>query len=552
MKTLIKNLYGALILSLALTACYDDEGNYTYHDINEVGINIPETTVRLPRTGEITVTITPELSQTMENNEENLSFVWYKGAESATIICDASPEEIAANPNWHNSELHRVSTEKNCTLTITSTDIEPIKLILAVTDNREGTVWYAQQIVNLVLPFSHTWFVLQDENGNGRLGAADGEGESASIFPDVYASEFGTTFPLEGKPISIEAQHNYGIGSWNYTMGIMAPTPIRALHIATDNDLQLVAPSTLETIYRGTEMLLGADKGQPLAVESYAYGNWGEVAVAQGKVWHSLIDGYAVYYTVKNPEGEQLTSKQWVEYGSNWLTFDEEKHRFLSYSYNTSDGMMTSYMSTQPIRKYGRIWSDAIPKTAWVPESYDFTDAFDADGAELASIRVLDLISTGTRAYAIATGGSSSLTIYEFSSSWDEATCLGVYQLTLPDGAQADDCHFVSSWGFSRILFMAAGNKVYKIDLNRQSPSPSLIYEYTGDAAATAIAIKFKDMDNSTYNQDLGIAFNKADGTGTVIELKLTQAGDVNRETDSTFEYAGFGKIVDLAYNYSD
>ena len=383
---------------------------------------------------------------------------------------------------------------------------------------------------------------------------ADGEGELATVFTDVYASEFGTTFPLEGKPLSIDAQHNYGIGSWNYTMGIMAPSPIAVLHIMTDSDLQLVIPSTLETTYNGRQMLLGADTGQPLALETYAYGNYGEVAVAQGKTWHSLIDGYAVYYTVRNPEGEQLESKQWAEYGSNWVTFDEKKHRFLSYVYNSSDGMMTSYTSTRPMRAYGRAWSDAIPKTASVPQSGEpsLTDVFDADGPELASIEVLDFVSTGTWAYAIATGGTSPLTLYEFSSSAAEPTCSGLYELSLPNGAQAADCHFAASWGFGHILFMATGNKVYKIDLNRNNPAVSLIYEYTDDAAATAVALKFKDMDNSTYFHDLGVAFNRADGTGTVVELRLTQAGDVNREEGSTFEYTGFGTIVDLAFNHAE
>ena len=99
---------------------------------------------------------------------------------------------------------------------------------------------------------------------------------------------------------------------------------------------------------------------------------------------------------------------------------------------------------------------------------------------------------------------------------------------------------------------MATGNKVYKIDLNRNNPAVSLIYEYTDDAAATAVALKFKDMDNSTYFHDLGVAFNRADGTGTVVELRLTQAGDVNREEGSTFEYTGFGTIVDLAFNHAE
>ena len=66
------------------------------------------------------------------------------------------------------------------------------------------------------------------------------------------------------------------------------------------------------------------------------------------------------------------------------------------------------------------------------------------------------------------------------------------------------------------------------------------------------MALKFKDMDNSTYFHDLGVAFNRADGTGTVVELRLTQAGDVNREEGSTFEYTGFGTIVDLAFNHAE
>ena len=175
MRKTIKSLCGMLTLALAFTACYDDEGNYSYHDINEVGIVIPETAVRVPREGEVTVVITPALSQTIGANEENLTFQWYKGPQSATRICESSPEEVANDPDRHKSELHRYSTDKSCTLTITPSDIESIKLLLEVTDQREGTKWYAERIVNLVLPFSSTWFVLQEQDGKGVLGAADGE-----------------------------------------------------------------------------------------------------------------------------------------------------------------------------------------------------------------------------------------------------------------------------------------------------------------------------------------------------------------------------------------
>lgn len=213
-----------------------------------------------------------------------------------------------------------------------------------------------------------------------------------------------------------------------------------------------------------------------------------------------------------------------------------------------------SYM----LRSRGTPWSDSAPKTASVPESTDATlvDVFDADGADLAGIDVFAMARTDNQAYAFATGGGSPVTIYEFSADATEAPCSGLYHLTLPDGLNPGDCRFISSKGYVRVLFMAAGNKVYKIDLNRGTPEAGLIYEYTADPAATVAAVKFKEQGyftgNDVYTRHLGVAFNRADGTGSVVELHLTAAGDVDRAEGSVYEYAGYGKIVDIAYNYSD
>ena len=564
MKAIIKNLCGMLALSLALTACYDDEGNYTYHEINEVSVTIPKTSVRLPREGEVQVSITPELSQTMLDNEENLTFQWYKGSANATHISEDPDEE-------RDMYYRPYSTDKVCTLTVAFDETAPIKLLLMVTDRTNNTQWYAESTVNMVLPFSHTWFVLQEEGGKGMLGAADGEGDQATIFRDIYAEEFDRTFPLEGKPLSLDAQHQYGPGSWNYGTyaqigGMMYRiSPFPALHIMTDQDLHLVAPSTLESKYTSAQMLLGA--GQPLDLSAFYCGTWATVAISQGKVWQAREDSHAVYYTAKDPEGNQLTSTQWTEYGGEgsvsgyyWLTFDKPNHRFLTCSYTSMEIMMPMTNPSYSIRTMGTPWSDSAKesKSAFVPESTDATlvDVFDADGADLAGIDVFAMARTDNQAYAFATGGGSPVTIYEFSADATEAPCSGLYHLTLPDGLNPGDCRFISSKGYVRVLFMAAGNKVYKIDLNRGTPEAGLIYEYTADPAATVAAVKFKEQGyftgNDVYTRHLGVAFNRADGTGSVVELHLTAAGDVDRAEGSVYEYAGYGKIVDIAYNYSD
>ena len=119
-----------------------------------------------------------------------------------------------------------------------------------------------------------------------------------------------------------------------------------------------------------------------------------------------------------------------------------------------------------------------------------------------------------------------------------------------------EDCKFTTSYAYSRIFFFAVGNKVYKVDLNRGTPKMSMIYEH-GDASARTAALKFKevnkDEDNpNRYEMQLGVAFNLADGSGSVVELKLNAAGDVKREEGSMYEYKGFKTIVDIAYNYGE
>ena len=58
------------------TGCYDDKGDYDYHDVNTMDIAIPETKVRMPKEEEVEVSIMAQISQTLEQNEENLVFQW--------------------------------------------------------------------------------------------------------------------------------------------------------------------------------------------------------------------------------------------------------------------------------------------------------------------------------------------------------------------------------------------------------------------------------------------------------------------------------------------
>lgn len=86
MKKMIKYTILWIVGLLLFSACYDDKGSYDYHDINEVAITLPASMgVRLPKVDSVLVEITPELEQTLAENESNLVFLWERKLEQEML-----------------------------------------------------------------------------------------------------------------------------------------------------------------------------------------------------------------------------------------------------------------------------------------------------------------------------------------------------------------------------------------------------------------------------------------------------------------------------------
>ena len=64
-----------ILAVLLLTACYDDKGNYDYKQINILDVGLDEMySVRVA--GDTVITIQPRLSQSLQENKDNLEFMW--------------------------------------------------------------------------------------------------------------------------------------------------------------------------------------------------------------------------------------------------------------------------------------------------------------------------------------------------------------------------------------------------------------------------------------------------------------------------------------------
>lgn len=559
MKNLYKYIGGMASILFGLTACYDDKGNYDYHDINEVVVEIPETMIRLDRTGSVELVVEPDLKQTIVQNEDALRYKWYVGSKNAYMICDEPMEECTED-----SHFHFYTEDKVFRMSLESSFQGSIALLLEITDMVTDTKYYQKHPIKVVHPFSDTWFVLQSENGKGKLGAVDGIREDAMLFDDIFKSEFNTSFPMEGEPRSIDCRHFYGpdfFMSGPPNMPVTEPMMV----MRTNKDLRLVYPTTLEAKYGIEELLIvGAmtDKETNWDTKLYTNSNYGELVYDQGKLWHAMVDGYAVYYRVLDSETKKQMNTPWVaELGFAFIVYDEEKKCFRRFTYEEMDSFNISYYVTGSLRRNPDKFIDYAgegKKIAYPLESNgEFFDPNDISKDMGENMKMCCMLSNGGRAMAIATLGGQAVTIFEFSNAAEP--CTGKYELNLP--APADQCKFIAAHAYDRIFFVAAGNALYKVDLNRQTPILNKIYEHE-NTAAVIDALKFKekcvpygwDTENvmNKYQMQLGLGVNMPDGTGSVVDLVLTSAGDVNRAEGSIYEYPGFGRIVDIAYNYGD
>lgn len=547
----IVSFIGAALLQ---TSCYDDKGDYDYHDVNTMDIVIPQTKVRMPKEEAVEVSITPEISQTLEQNEENLVFQWKKTIEGKKAGSDRL------------SDYKDYSVGKECKVTIEPYESENIGLMLVITDKKNGTTWYQTGEVVIIRPLNPCWFVLQEKEGKGVLGAIEGTPEGYYVYPDVFKSESNQIFPLEGRPLAVSVRKDYGDSFLSNMLSFMGFRVSPALMLVTDQDLALLVPSTLMTKYPSNKILFEpVEKGEPLNIEYYKMSTHGELFVNNGKAYCAPMDGFCVPFSVKK-ESDFPTVSAYGSYGGGFLFFDSENHCFL----NSSIPGVGDYMgnqATQNIRNYGTKWSDQKPVSTY--SMSDESNVFDPDAID-PSLEVRDIVtggSWGDFAYAIAAPrNGKELTVFKFSAQYEDPVCAARYTISLPSDISVETAKFAASYAYTaNFIFMTSGNKLYRIDLDRGRVVE--LYTYEVDPSAQIVSLKFKDSESVREEDDdeetgeykeklgmsLGLGINIAD-KGIIVELQLTVAGDVSREENSICVYEDpeqpIGKIVDISYNY--
>ena len=533
------------ILGLLVASCYDDKGNYTYQEVNTLDVSLNKVySVRLDK--DTTVTIIPQLSQSLQENEDNLEYTWLHST---------------TNHNFYgHGKFDTVGLEKNLNFHI---DPEAKNLAYAhyfrlnVYDRITDIEYPVNTTIELIKPYVGSWMILHRKNGQTELGSVEYIGGDIVVQEDAYYEETGKRFT--GKPQALMSYTTsckyYGTGSgWNM-FTVITDDPVESgvycqwKHFEKKDSL--------------TRMVA------PLAQNSFDFQH---ITLADGDVTASalLLSGGMLYQSPRagkiyepaaDLEGEvniTLASK----ISNNALLYDEAGHRFAFY-YNTSDGLgvkkydplyfseseeNTNLIKAIPTRdgNVSAVNPNKLPedqKVLYLGTGYQYASAW-----------------TSVYAYALAKNDTRCF-VYEFNPRGfnysDNASFNGYYTINIPQGLD-ESAVFASTPPYSGLLFYASGNTVYRLDFKQAGGKATAIYTHAG---GKAVKMKFAKRYLSSSNAfdayefdvqySLGIGFDMGNGKGDFVILNLSSTGSVGGDSEhypAKQVYTDFGEITDFVF----
>ncbi|WP_292266979.1 PKD-like family lipoprotein [Butyricimonas sp.] len=537
------------VIAILLASCYDDKGNYDYKDVNTLNVTMDDVyTVRLDR--DTVITITPRLSQTLQDNEENLKYTW--------IHSDI-------NYNFYNlaliygTDLDTVGTEKTLRFHVDpSAGNLKYKHYFRVNvyDESTGLEYPVNTTLQLTKPYDGAWMILHSKNSQTELGSVEYIGGDIVVEDEAYFKSSGKR--LVGKPLCLGQYTTvvkyYGYGTWNMFY-VLTDVPDEAgvycqweRFAKKDSLSRMVAPMAKPGFDFQRIKLMDGD------------GSACAFLLSEGGVFYQTPRAGKFYKPAYELEGDvkfTLASKLM----NTVLLYDEAGHRF-AYYYNTDDSGMLYY---DPLR-FNEGWEnwDAI---TLIPIRDGSTVMIDPNNLP-ADQKVLyvgtgyqfDFSGTGVYGYALATSGDKCF-VYEFNLkgliSSAAAAFNAYYQINLPESLDESTC-FASTPSYNGIIFYASGNTVYRLDFKQAGGKATPVYTHPGGKAAKMKFAKRSIPSGDLFaayqfdvSRSLGVSFDMGNGKSEFVVLNLSLTGGIGSDSEdypATQVYSDFGEIVDFVF----
>ena len=243
---IMKKFFIIYVLIYLFVACYDDMGNYDYHEISEVTIDSVKASYRVVSFKD-TLQIKPEIKST--GNNERFEYLWtiYNSAEKddeGIVITDTISREA----------------ELEFPVNLKAGDYTIVFKVQNAEDKRE---LYKTTFLHVETEFSRGFYVLKNMNGVGDM---DLHLPESGMFENILSNS-GVEISGEPKSLGICPSYSFideNTGSYGYAT---------TLNVCTDKDVHLLNAVEMKEIYSLNTMFFGEiPQEKPYTVLPTEYG----------------------------------------------------------------------------------------------------------------------------------------------------------------------------------------------------------------------------------------------------------------------------------------
>lgn len=538
------------MLSSLLASCYEDKGNYDYDEsISDISVKLNQSYGVRKADTEMTYTINPEI-KTNDGDKSYLKYTWVMNTTSA-----------------NSSRNDTIGHDESLTLTMDPNDpnfVYKYYIKLYVTDTRTNAKTMVPTTVEVGKPYTKAWMVLHEKDNHAELGAVEYIGSVMMVTPDAYKQETGKD--LTGQPVSLSyMQKQPNKSYWLYTADSQ-------LFVTTTNGEE---SGLIDQTNKFKLMATWTQLFSPLQIgnvdfndfQTQACPNYGLLLCSKGHMFSQCSTSPVLFQM--SPEdiltGECNISK-FAAGPHTALGYDNASHRFVHIALQSSPDFWGGYKPSgikknAPIKRIAYKNGVDARDPNHIPENENVINIVNGYHYQRTGVAIWQRYNC--YAYSLAPGNMSHVYIFSYYALThaNEATMTNVFEFPTPEGIN-ENTPMTSGATFNNIIFYAAGNKVYKLDIS--TGSSKVIYQ-SDDTRATISCLRMAvnpfswndgndNLGTETYGHPfsrlLGVAVNKSDGTGELVVLQLNAAGKVDddHKFPSTQIHKGFGKIKDIAF----
>ena len=401
---------GILLFMIIQFSCYKDKGNYDLHEINKVTfVKNGSDTIKINQFENLKVETV--LEQTLEENEDNLSYKWSVYLYNAPIT------------SWVDEDL---STTKNLDVQF---GLRPdlYTLLYTVTDNNTGVSYFKKYLLQVGSKLSEGWLVVSEDK--------EGKSDIDLLHPDGYSiknllSSANPTLVIPEKLHTVRVLTTFFGGSQD-------------IYILGKKESLRVRYTDFTTINMGKDWFIEEPKVRE--PQEYKYDMIGANAfyIDNGKIYSNQIDfRYGVPVAGNYRLSPYFLASQSSDAG---IFYDELGKRFINYSgkqfrdlinqpnapFNMGDvGMDVMFGGVAPLSQYSFMMKDAnqVPYVLRIHSAgialgkYPINNAqkiLQASSAAFSGLYFHIYYSVGNELYLLDVENNRSKLLYTFPSGVD-------------------------------------------------------------------------------------------------------------------------------------